>query len=542
MSGAVECPTCGGPAREVPVDPRAVIRCGWCGTSYERERADASVEALRRDIAEWLRKTTGVSANEGAGAVDVATRTFLFNDRILPGLRRDLRRVLDERIGDVDGAPIVVPPLLHYLAGFRADDALLVTRRDAVLELRALGARIEADEVAAFATTAADTLTLSSLRKDIDRTMAASNAATALSHGISAGAAIARTNLAELARRSTDSAVEAAADPAAAALTRAVRTRAESLDALLSALGATPPDPAAMHAAARRLDETAQWLLTSDTRSLRTALASTGIQRDATAARVLAGIADAMQGTGTSVVQALDALAPLSRLLSATTRPRDAAALVHAWATALAARVHRRGLPAITDTTWVDQTLSGACAASEQIVRADVILVPHWIYPVRHTETEGVFLVSGKQKEALAIVPASGGAAGTTLIPRDQPRAAYVDRAVRGLVAVDLPIEPPSVGPEAARMAAKAELRKRDVKNVTLGDPALLYVPLALAQIGGPRAVRSLVLGPFDEVRLDPSNVFHASRALDAAARMAQPDATRGPQSGMVQSRGRGPS
>jgi hypothetical protein len=538
MSGAVECPTCGGPAGQVPVDPRAVIRCAWCGTSYERERAEASAEALRREISEWLRKTTGVSAKEGAGAVDAATRSFLFNDRILPGLRRDLRRVLDERIGDVDGAPIVVPPLLHHLAGFRADDALLVTRRDAVLELRALGARIEADDVAAFATTAADTLALAALRQDIDRTMSASNAATALSHGISAGAAIARTNLVELAQKARDNAVEAATDPAVAALTRAVRTRAEALDALLSALGETPPDPPAMHAAAARLEETAQWLLTSDTRSLRTALASTGIQRDATAARVLAGIADAMRGTGTSVVQALDALAPLAHLLSATTRPRDASALVHAWATALAARVHRRGLPAITDTSWVNQTLSGACAAGEQIVRADVVLTPHWIYPVRHTETEGVFLVSGKQKEALALVPASGGADGTTLIPRDQPRAVHLDRAARALVAVELPIEPPSVGPETARMGAKAELRKRDVKNVTLGDAALVYVPVALAQIGGARGVRSVVVGPFGGVRLDPANVFNASQAFDAAARAARPDAAQGPQSGMGQPRG----
>lgn len=530
MSG-IECPFCGGPVQQAPVDPRAVIRCAWCGTSFERERAEASAEALRKEISDWLRKTTGVSAAGGAGAVDSATRTFLFNDRILPGLRRELRRILDEGIGDVDGAPIVVPPLLHHLSGFRADDATLVTRRDAVLELRVLGARIESEEVAAFATAVADNVALATLRKEIERTMTASNAATALSQGIGAGAAVARRNLADLAKKAADSALDAATDPAAATLTRAVRTRAEALDALLAALLDTPTDPAAMHAAAARLEETSQWLLTSDSRSLRTALSSTGIQRDAIAARVLASIAEAMKGTPTSVVQALDALAPLSHLLAITTRPRDAAAIVYAWATALAARVYGRGLPAITDTSWVSQALASACSPGEQVGRADVVLVPHWIYPVRHTATEGTFFVSGKQREGLAVVPASASAEGTILVARDEPRAAMIDHAVRGLVRAELPVEPPSVGPEAARIAAKAELRKRDVKNVTLGDAALLYIPIALAQIGGARGTRNTAIGPIGGVRLDPSNVFNASQALDAAARAARPEAAYGPTS-----------
>jgi hypothetical protein len=538
MSRPVECPSCGGPVKLVPVDPRAVIGCTWCGASFERERAEASAEALRREISEWLRRTTGVAAAGGAGTVDAATRSFLFNDRILPGLRRDLRRVLDEHIGDVDGAPILVPPLLHHLAGFRGDDATLVTRRAAVLELRALGARIESHEVAAFATAAADTVALAALRRDIDRTMLASNAATALSAGISAGAGIARNNLADLAQRAEDSALEAVTEPAVATLTRAVRARAEALDALLAALLDTPPDPGAMHAAAARLEETAQWLLTSDTRSLRTALASTGIQRDATAARVLACIAEAMRGTPTSVVQTLDALAPLAHLLSATARPRDAAALVHAWACALSARLHGRGLPALADTSWVTPTLTAACASGEQIVRADVVLVPHWVYRVRHTETEGTFFVSGKQREGLAVVPASGTAEGTMLIGRDEPRSGVVDQAARALVAVQLPVEPPCVGPEAARLAAKAELRRRDVKNVTLGDATLLYVPIALAQLAGARGARTIVVGPLGGLRLEPSNVFNAAQALDAAARAARPEAAYGPASTTQSRRG----
>jgi hypothetical protein len=73
-------------------------------------------------------------------------------------------------------------------------------------------------------------------------------------------------------------------------------------------------------------------------------------------------------------------------------------------------------------------------------------------------------------------------------------------------------------------MGAKAELRKREVKNVTLGDAALLYLPLALAQLGGAKGVRSVILGPFGGVRLDPANVFNASQALDIAAHTARPD------------------
>lgn len=133
MTGALECPSCGAPAKEAPSDPRAPIVCAFCGARYERVTAEAALASLRAEVTAWLQRTAGVAMSEGAASVDVATRTFLFNDRILPGLRRDVRRAIDEQVGDVLGSPILTPRVLSEMTGFRGEDAVLVSMRDAIL-------------------------------------------------------------------------------------------------------------------------------------------------------------------------------------------------------------------------------------------------------------------------------------------------------------------------------------------------------------------------------------------------------------------------
>jgi hypothetical protein len=149
--------------------------------------------------------------------------------------------------------------------------------------------------------------------------------------------------------------------------------------------------------------------------------------------------------------------------------------------------------------------------------RVDVLLAPFWLATVRHTQAEGFFFVSGKQKDGLVLIPASASYEGTQLIPRDAPLAGYIHQATQTKVRISLPIEPPCVGPETARLGAKAFLRTRDMKNITLGDATLVYVPIALAQVGA----RGFAVSPMGAVPHDPSHVMARVTALDAAARAA---------------------
>jgi hypothetical protein len=516
VTSPVECPTCGGPARDLPADPRQAVKCRWCGTAFERSTAEETLKRLHGEIRDWLRKTAGVEGAASTSSIDVATRTFLFNERILPGLRRDVRRALDEHIGDVDGAPILTPALLSYLPGFTREDALLVSKREQILGLRSLRARLEAEEVAAFATTSADRLALETLRADIDRTIIASNASYALASGIALGAELARTNLAAL--DGSTSAVAEVADPAAATVTRAFAVRSKALIATIDAVRVTPPDQAALDGAAARLEETAQWLLTADTRDLRGALTSTGIQRDATAARVIASIAQAIRGTTIGVVAMLDTLAPLASYLAHCTRGKDAPWVVFAWAQALAALSTGAGIPAVADTSWVNAAVGAACGNGERPARVDVVLEPFWVYSARMTKAEGFFFVSGKQYDGVVLVPAATSHEGTLLVPREHPMASHIDRALAAPSRPGLPVDSAQVGPEAGRLCARGTLRARGLKNVVLGEGQLVYFPVAFAVIVSGTGQRTISMSPLGPVPADAASAVGRAEALTRAA------------------------
>lgn len=518
MNASIECPSCGGPARHVPVDSKELIACPWCGTRYERVRAEQVLESLRAEVGEWLRRTAGVSVSgDAAASVDLETRSFLFNDRILPGVRRDVRRTVDEGIGDVLGSPMLVPPLLRSLQGYSGEDAVLVSRREEILGLRSLRARLEAPDVAAFATSQADRLALRSLEEEIDRSMIASHAAVALSGGIATGAELARTSLRHLAGDGEDGIIASAADPVWAALTRATRLRCATLLEAVDALCTDPVDADALLRCADRLDETAQSLLTLDARDFRTALASTGVHRDSIAVRVLAAVAQGLGGCGIRVLQTVDALTSIGSLLGSVRQSKDAAWLVHAWSQAIASMARGGSIPAVSDTSWVAAAIESSRQRGEQTGQTDVALVPFWAMPARHAKAEGFFFVSGRQYEGIALVPASAGESGTILAGSQEPMAAVVNHALQNLSRVTMPLDPPCVGPEAARQAAKGVLRSRDLRNVTLGEPRLVYLPIALVRYDSPRGSRSIALGPTGPIAIDPAALVARSNALREA-------------------------
>ncbi|MEZ4306514.1 MAG: hypothetical protein R3F14_00480 [Polyangiaceae bacterium] len=403
MTGAVECPSCGAPAGVLPADPRAPIACGFCGTSYERVTAEKALSSLRAEVAAWLQKTAGVAAGAGGASVDAATRTFLFNDRILPGLRREVRRAIDEKVGDVLGSAIVVPRLLFELSGFRGEDSVLLSMRNAILGLRSLRVRIESEEVSAFATTAADRMALDALRDDLDRALFASNAACALAGSFREGAMLARKNL-EVLGRDPPGALLATVDPGAAMLASAMHDRCQTLNRALDAVLSTPPDGEALKQSAARLEDLSHTLLTHESRSLRSALASTGIVRDATALRVLAAVASGIERAQLPLAETLDAMQLFAPGLSEVTRHKDVAYLVHGWATAVAAKASGGGLPAIGDTSWMAGAIEQARGRDERCGRVEAMLCPYWAFSVRHSKAEGVFFVSGRQHEGLALV------------------------------------------------------------------------------------------------------------------------------------------
>lgn len=517
MSAAIECPTCGAGVDNPPVDPRATLSCRYCGNAFERQSAEEALAAMRREVAGWLQRATGVAAGSGAGAVDAATRSFLFNDRILPGLRRDVRRALDEEIGDVEGSPLLVPALLRCLAGFGPDEATLLGRRDAVLGLRALRSRLESPDVAAFATAPADQLALAALRADIDRTMLQSNVAAALAQGLADGATVARANLEQLAAEPADGEAPLSLQvPDASTLQRATRLRAEALLHLLRVFDASPPDPAALEEVAKRLEEVSNWLMTSD-HGLRTALASTGVQRDATAVRALQALAAPLATTPTTVVAALDALAPLAPLLADVAHHRDALALVSSWASALVARARNAALPGSSDASWLHQNLEYARQSHEQLLPYEVALAPFWLAHARYSRAEGFIFTSGTQDEAMIAIPAFASPDTIASWQPPNPAVPFLLQVSAARGPATQPIVAATVGPEGARKAVKKMSQAKDMHNVLLGNLAFVYLPVALARFASAQGERAAVVGITGLVPIDPTALVRRVQALEAA-------------------------
>lgn len=516
---ALICPSCGGPASHDPVDPSTNIRCPWCGTRYERLGAEQALRALRSQIEKWLEQTTGAAASaQGTTSIDVATRSFLFKDRILPDIRRDVRRVLDEEIGDVLGSPIMVPPFLARMPGFTGEDAALVSSRDRILALRELRARLEAPDVTAFVTSAADQLALQKLLVEIDRTMLASNAAWALaSSGLRAGAPLVRNNLGRLRESARLSAAETATDPAGAALSRAYEVRSECILGAIDAMVATPPEVDQLDACANRLEETAQWLLTADSRDLRGALASTGVHRDATALRILAAIAKHAATSSLPLLDLLECSGPLAACLEGATRADDAVEIAGVYTMTIAAAACGTPLCAVVDTSWGRVAVEAARQGDERPGQTDVILSPFWVMPARHAKAEGFLLVSGRQVDSIAVVAASSDGESVLLLDPQEPFAQLIQQALAHPVRAPWQVDPVRTGPSAARVIARKSMRASDLKNVVLTDASLVYLPLGVVQFEGSRGRRPVVVGPKGALPIDAEALMARVRAVHQA-------------------------
>lgn len=505
---SLDCPRCGGPADDVPVDPRAVVNCPWCGTQYERQTAESALASLREEIAEWLQSTTGVSGVEGADAVDAATRSFLFNDRMLPRLRRDVLRALDEGIGDVLGAPILVPPALRAMPGFSGEDCVLLSMRENILELRGQRARLESKEVAGFATSPADRIALDKLRRDIDRAVLASNASVAIAtEGLVSGAARAKQNIEKLRETAKTTAVEQTTAPAEAALNHAFEVRCECLLQALNALTEEPMDVAALQASGERLEATSDWLLAVEERDLRGALASTGLHRDATALLMLGAVAQVARETRLPPMRLMEELHAASDLLANATRSADAIALVRAWALVVASIRLGAVLPAVQDVSWVGKAAEQQARTGEKTSSVDVVFTPYWVMTARHAKAEGFIFKSGKQYDGLALVPGSTDESGTLMLSHQDHLARWVQHALSAPSEVKQQVDVPWVGPGAACDAARRVLRAKDLRNVSLGEPKLVYVPVAVARFDGPQGQRTSAFALMGPVPHDPSHM-----------------------------------
>jgi len=185
----IHCPHCNA------VQPKSDLgdyECEFCLQPFSTVQAESEQERLLNDIQGWLKDKVGASAL-GGQAVDEASRAYIFQEKILPDLRREVDRSL-EMLGGYNQFPLVQPPIVVD-SGSEGMANPLVSSRDAILDLKGLRARLSHPQVIEFALGERDKGEIQEMDRRIADFMHLSNVAGAASQLSVAGYLSARRNL-----------------------------------------------------------------------------------------------------------------------------------------------------------------------------------------------------------------------------------------------------------------------------------------------------------------------------------------------------------
>lgn len=164
--------------------------CDFCLQPFNHVDAKQEESRLLEEIKQWLNQTVG-GAGMATGNVDESSRAFIFREKILPELRRDVNRSL-ETLGSYGQHALIQPPVPMDAASTASP--LVIYRHD-ILALRTLRARLESEQVGAFARSSEDKTEVQALDRRIADVQHLSNVAEAGALRSETGYATARRNL-----------------------------------------------------------------------------------------------------------------------------------------------------------------------------------------------------------------------------------------------------------------------------------------------------------------------------------------------------------
>lgn len=222
-SEQIRCPNCNG-AHSRQANSEYV--CEYCLQPFTVKDAEKEESRLLEQIKAWVQQKVGAAAVGGRGeGADSSTRSFLFQQKILPELRRDVDRSL-ETLGAFGQFRLVPPPIPVQ----SERDNPLVQRRAHILTLKDLRARLASEQVQAFAMSGQDKSAIQTLDRRLAELVFLSNVAEAASRRTEAGFATARRNLESLLAEVNQSlALEGPGDPALAGYLAAMKARFSAL-------------------------------------------------------------------------------------------------------------------------------------------------------------------------------------------------------------------------------------------------------------------------------------------------------------------------
>ena len=496
----VRCPSCN--AAQRPQGAGNYV-CDFCLQPFSVLEAKREEDRLRAEIERWVQEKLGPRlATEGN--VDVSSRAFIFQQKVLPELRRDVDRSLEPLAG-IGRHALLTSPVAISLGATRSAHPLVRQRRQ-ILELKSLRARLSSERVSSFAMAEDDRRTIEELDGKLAGLLHLSNVAEAAARGDEQGFVSARINL-EALLDDLGRQLARSRSPAESAFLAAQQQRFRALAELcrgceeLTSPNAVPGDAIAARLApiADELDAAATAIEASghdplEAVPLRFAAAEEGrICRQI--GRWLAAYAALARNGSLSFGAFLREMAALFPQQNAERLGEQVEAVV---ATVAATRGEAQA-PVLEDFTWTAawaeagrarKTL-GLFGVEEKLEAVEPFLLPVWVAEFLFARAAGGLFTQGTEGRGLAVVDACGGGGVQLFLDGAGPVAEALSRP-RPLPSATVAL-PATHAAESMRMIEAALRSHPDVRNPHVRAPTLGFISAAVAHYQSKNGMRESV-------------------------------------------------
>jgi len=493
------------------------------------QQAESEAARLKDEIKGWLQDKIGAAAVGGAG-VDEASRAYIFQDKILPDLRRDVDRSL-ETLGTFGQFPLVPPPIAVEMATSPGANPLVASRNE-ILKLKGLRARLTDLQITAFAVGGADQVAIQELDRRIADFMHLSNVAAAAAKRSSDGYLTARRNLESVIAEVDQSlALADGKDPAVAAFLGAVKERyqglveycrvCEELCSPNAISGAAIGERLARLGA--QLGTVARTVEAMDHNPADTMPLVVGIDAEVATTRLLARWTAAYESLARKVqlpfLNFVVEMEPFVRAGGQT--PGQQAEVLEGFASAIEAARGETTVHAMNDYAWVEPWVEtkrakkwlGLFGNEEKAASVSKFLVPVWIGDVSFTQATGTVFKEGVENKAIALVDACAPLPANVKLVTDMKtpvaKAMEIDQP---LPSADIAL-PMSTAASVEPMMNQALKSSPQLKNARVKLRGLAYLPAAVVQYESPKGDREAAACMGSLLKVDASTRFQAQAA-----------------------------
>lgn len=486
----INCPNCNG--ANAP-EPNGQYECIYCLQPFSVQQAEREDQRLLEELRAWMQQKVG-AAGLNMGGVDAASRAFIFKDKILPNLQRDVNRSL-ETLGGHGQFPLVLPPIPVNTG--RGTNPLLAERKS-ILGLRGLQARLKSPEIITFVTNDLDKATVQEMERRVTDLIHLSNVAQASTTRDAINYRSIRANVESVLTEVNESLATAGArDPSLAGFLAVAQVRYRSaLDLARVFEHLCSPNPISGAEVAQRVQQLAD-NLASYARQLETLdhdpVVSmpmvTGVDLEVAACRLLLRWLDAYDTMTAKVQRSFhDFVAEaLSLVGPRANEPGHLCELLEEYTDFFKVARGEKAVAALDDHGWVDGWAEsqrkkkdyGLLGDEEVVDRIDLFLLPVWITEVHYAQRSGGVFAQGAERVGVAMVDACAPTPAGVFFAPDRS-----DHRVAGL-AYPKPLHgqplalPASTGRGADPIIVSALQSRPDVNGTRLTGRSLGFVSAA---------------------------------------------------------------